>query len=905
MAEPDPPPSLLQIRAMEECVSQVCQHLEDTKSPHLLYQEQVAVLKDSVEQEWARVSSNLTRQDLTTLQQSTLKLGGQLRELELKHAATIKEDDKAYRASLEAQVRKLCRDMVDIFGRSLVTETLQECPTEPVPGLRSPANGPLAPTDATSQEHTQSASQHNATDTPPNVESQDANMQEPDSTEDQTTPTNSSISINPKKRMGSVVSGKQKRARVGQTEPAETKRTIEFDEVFQDGNAAIKHTIVQFRDEWYILLCDEHGLSFKHHPIMSAAKHLNGRAHGKLPKDHEMAIKHLGVRVLNCSAKLAEENNRVCLVAYRTGYEPSKLRTRTKNNKSECIHVSPLLEQTDQHVDTPLGNRGSACVNGRGKSGRRPRKQFDGIVDPTPGGIYLGYWSKSREWQAVLVLPGVATEQPIDIGFSGTIQDLGLTEQLPQCYTYDPQTGILDWQEGYKDGGPLVTERQFPVMYFDGLDFPSESSVGWVAANDLQSVDTQDSNFELTPHFKSVLNFLETQRSKQVENSNLENMEQTELRLGPADIDTLDSTVVTAPAALPAEQSQEEQSNPQPGLSQNNCQSDDQEAPLSSEEGRTNSVAGLPSSRADFRHNPSADPKTHHENQNPNVVAVNSDFSSNAASAAATGTPPAGDRPEPVISPSMSLSVQPVTAPTPDNQGERDSPLRNRKLLQMAADGCRLNGWLDQDGPSAVEEVDGTRTAASRQSRISPLADGPIHPSQTHIAPGPLRFQAKDQGKDTESPPIAMQATERTKIDDQRLNLLRQPHSAEGPTSFHKEHPHTSNVVSNDERDIQAGPPQGPGSSPLHQSSFVLPVPRNLNLGLTVPAMYQLRPLNPMPPNQTTPQPFPQSQLTDNTHSVGCQEPILSPDYRLVTLPPLSIPSMSTRPSLQPHSVGN
>ncbi|KAH6884012.1 hypothetical protein B0T10DRAFT_362784, partial [Thelonectria olida] len=139
--------------------------------------------------------------------------------------------------------------------------------------------------------------------------------------------------------------------------------------------------------------------------------------------------------------------------------------------------------------------------------------------------VCLGYWSKSREWHAVLVLPGVATEQPIDIGFSGPIQDLGLTEQLPPCYTYDPQTGILDWRENYKDGGSLVTERQFPVMYFDGLDFPSRSSVGWVAANDLQSVDTQDSSFELIPHFKSVLEFLETRRSKQAENSNLENME--------------------------------------------------------------------------------------------------------------------------------------------------------------------------------------------------------------------------------------------------------------------------------------------------------------------------------------------------------------------------------------------
>jgi hypothetical protein len=197
MAEPDPPPSLLQIRAMEECVSQVCQHLEDIKSPYLLYQQRVAALEDSVDQEWARLPSKPTQQDFTTVRQSTLRLGGQLRELELKHAATIEEDDKAYRASLEAQVRKLCRGMVDIFGRSLVTETLQECPTELVPGSRSLANGALAPTDTTSQENTQSASQHNATDTPPNVESQAANMQEPDSIEDRTTSTNSSMPTNP------------------------------------------------------------------------------------------------------------------------------------------------------------------------------------------------------------------------------------------------------------------------------------------------------------------------------------------------------------------------------------------------------------------------------------------------------------------------------------------------------------------------------------------------------------------------------------------------------------------------------------------------------------------------------------------------------------------------------------
>jgi hypothetical protein len=177
-----------------------------------------------------------------------------------------------------------------------------------------------------------------------------------------------------------------------------------------------------------------------------------------------------------------------------------------------------------------------------------------------------------------------------------------------------------------------------------------------VAANDLQSINTQDSSFKLTPHFKSVLEFLEAQRNKQAKNL-LENIEQTELRLDPADIDTQDSTVITASAALPAEQSQEEQSSPQPGLSPNNCQSDDQEAPMSSEEDRTISVAGLSPSRANLYHIPRVDPKTHHEIQRPIVVATSSDFFSNVASAATIGTPPASHRPEPIISPSMSISV--------------------------------------------------------------------------------------------------------------------------------------------------------------------------------------------------------------------------------------------------------
>ncbi|KAI5456179.1 hypothetical protein BGZ63DRAFT_173520 [Mariannaea sp. PMI_226] len=193
MAEPEPSSFLLQMRAIGERVSQACQRVEDTKSPHLQYQEQVTALKDEDEQKWARIPPNPTKQDLKAVRQNTLRLGGQLRELELRHAATIEEDDKAYRASLEAQLKKLCRDMVDIFGRSLVIEALQEYPAELVLGSQSPGGGPPNPTEATSQENIQSAYQRNAIDPPPNTEFQDVSMQEPNSIQDHATPTNPSV----------------------------------------------------------------------------------------------------------------------------------------------------------------------------------------------------------------------------------------------------------------------------------------------------------------------------------------------------------------------------------------------------------------------------------------------------------------------------------------------------------------------------------------------------------------------------------------------------------------------------------------------------------------------------------------------------------------------------------------
>ncbi|KAG6979247.1 hypothetical protein FocnCong_v010776 [Fusarium oxysporum f. sp. conglutinans] len=135
-------------------------------------------------------------------------------------------------------------------------------------------------------------------------------------------------------------------------------------------------------------------------------------------------------------------------------------------------------------------------------------EDFEGITNPDAGSIYLAFWEKSKDWFAVLLLPMQDLES---VGISGSIESLGLAEVLPRCYC-DKQDGF-SWAEGFNDGEPLVIEREFPVMYFDGQDFPAKSAVGWVSARDLRQFDANNKN-SLVPHIRSVRKFLKTRAEK-------------------------------------------------------------------------------------------------------------------------------------------------------------------------------------------------------------------------------------------------------------------------------------------------------------------------------------------------------------------------------------------------------
>ncbi|KAM5358398.1 hypothetical protein ACJZ2D_015328 [Fusarium nematophilum] len=192
--------------------------------------------------------------------------------------------------------------------------------------------------------------------------------------------------------------------------------------------------------------------------------------------------------------------------------EPPKRRKGGRSRRSEQLANQIPREKNAPKSSSEPPARGETRRSHRRHRDEKPTQEqdFEGITDPDPGKVYLAFWGKSKEWLAVLVLPMQDLEEA---GVSGTIETLRLAEIMPLCYEYDKPTKRYVWREGYNEGQDLVTEREFPVMYFDGQDFPTKSAVGWVAARDLRGFDIKDSN-KLVPHVRSVREFLKTRTAE-------------------------------------------------------------------------------------------------------------------------------------------------------------------------------------------------------------------------------------------------------------------------------------------------------------------------------------------------------------------------------------------------------
>lgn len=164
----------------------------------------------------------------------------------------------------------------------------------------------------------------------------------------------------------------------------------------------------------------------------------------------------------------------------------------------------------DSHKEHPAAHMSRASPDI--SAATNPRSPGEGPVEaPEIGKLYLTSWGKSNAWSVVLLLP---LENLRSVGVPYSLADLGLADPVPECYEYSSHNEPPRLRQGYEIGGPMARERQYPVIYFDGREFPSKNAVGWVTASDLQIFDPNNASiFKLIEHRSQVRQYLEDQKT--------------------------------------------------------------------------------------------------------------------------------------------------------------------------------------------------------------------------------------------------------------------------------------------------------------------------------------------------------------------------------------------------------
>jgi hypothetical protein len=293
-------------------------------------------------------------------------------------------------------------------------------------------------------------------------------------------------------------------------------KTIHFDEVFQNGLAAVKHMIVRYpkkSNEWILLRCDEHSLAFGRNPMLGAARHLNTPEHGQLIRNDRVSVEKLGVRVLGCDEKKAGQNNMVFKArvdgsrrsyANRPAASPDPSAADTTENSTTERQEDVESHEADEREEQEAGS-----------------KTFEGVTDPVVGEIYSAHWPRTKVCYAAVLLPAADFQA---VGLSGSIFDTALVKYVPMCYRTDkPRRMFCGWAPGYEDGGAKVAKRRFPVLFMDAdlqiplrghPTFPHKDLFGWVYAKDLRPLDLESPEsceihgFQKALEFKRRLEFI-------------------------------------------------------------------------------------------------------------------------------------------------------------------------------------------------------------------------------------------------------------------------------------------------------------------------------------------------------------------------------------------------------------
>lgn len=256
-------------------------------------------------------------------------------------------------------------------------------------------------------------------------------------------------------------------------------RTIQFDQVFQDGRARTKYKIARYPPRvgaFYILSCKEHPVvSFMKNPIIGAAKHLDSASHKHMGRDHEQAIRKLGTRVLGCNDALAAKNNAVADWAIAKDDGKLGRSGRPSHGAPKSRFRVPQVRNTDNIM---------RIIN--------------------PGDVCVAHWQKHKGFYPAYILPlGKCLRMRFQ---KSAILETKLIDYLPSCFEFDPETdSIPRWAPGYEDGGAKVHMRLYPVMFFTNLKFPQRNKVSFVPASHMKPYDKNNENIRYRDQVEDFL----------------------------------------------------------------------------------------------------------------------------------------------------------------------------------------------------------------------------------------------------------------------------------------------------------------------------------------------------------------------------------------------------------------
>ncbi|KAF9765223.1 hypothetical protein IL306_002539 [Fusarium sp. DS 682] len=226
-----------------------------------------------------------------------------------------------------------------------------------------------------------------------------------------------------------------------------TKNTIQFNEVYGDGQVNRRCRIMERDGYYYIFKCKKPNKPFDaKNPLQAAMSHL--KAHAGLKSSHDNAFGWFGSQVVDCTEARCAENNRA---------------------------VDRYLEEQEYKKE-----RRKACTPNLERY-------------PRTGETYMAWWDDddgSVVLHALLVIPFSEPGYGVDI----CVENSDLGDDIPDCYESNG-TGAYDWAEGYKDGGEHVKNRIYPIMCFDG---ETPHNVAWLPVEHFRILDVHDKHLDYT-----------------------------------------------------------------------------------------------------------------------------------------------------------------------------------------------------------------------------------------------------------------------------------------------------------------------------------------------------------------------------------------------------------------------